>query len=156
MSGRRERVRTVIGLVLLGVAGFMIQGALVSDVDLASPAALLALLVAVGIPAGVGGWLLYDRFRIDPEAGARRERLRRETMESEVVRLAGEKGGKLTIVEIVGALGLPNDEAQAVMDSLVRRSIADIHLTDSGLIVYDFHDVRRLGEKPQSRGMLED
>lgn len=148
-------MRTLIGVVLLVIAGFMALGALVSDADLLSPEGMLALLIGVAVPGGLGGWLLFERFRTDPEAGARRERLRRETMESEVVRLAGAKQGKLTVVEVVSALGLPPEEAQTVLDSLVRRQVADIHLTDSGLIVYDFQDLRRLDEKPGSRGMLE-
>jgi hypothetical protein len=134
----------------------MALGVAASDVDLLSLEGLLGMLIAVGLPGGVGAWLLFERFRTDPSAATRRERLRAETIESEVVRLAGEKDGKLTVIEVVSALGLPPADAQVVLDSLVRRSVADIHLTDSGLIVYDFHDVRRLGEKPQSRGMLED
>lgn len=149
-------MKAAVGAFLLLVATFMFAGALVSDADLGSVEGVIATLLVVGLPAAAGGWLLYSRYRADPAADSRRERLRLETMESEVVRLAGGKDGKLTVVEVVAALGLPPGEAQSVLDSLVRRHLADIHLTDSGLIVYDFADVRRLSEKPHSRGMLED
>jgi hypothetical protein len=38
---------------------------------------------------------------------------------------------------------------------LVIRGVAEPEVTESGLLVYAFHDVRRLEEKPRSKGVLE-
>ena len=35
------------------------------------------------------------------------------------------------------------------------RELAEIEITDSGLLVYTFDDVRRLSEKESARGLLE-
>ena len=42
-----------------------------------------------------------------------------------------------------------------VRQSLVHQGIADIEVTDSGVLVYAFHDVQKLGEKSSSRDVLD-
>jgi hypothetical protein len=81
--------------------------------------------------------------------------LRQQTIEAEVLRLAGERGGRLALVEIVTELAIPSEAAQAALEGLVERELADIAVTDSGVLVYTFHDVERLSEKSRARGILE-
>ena len=40
-------------------------------------------------------------------------------------------------------------------DELIGLTHADIEITDSGLIVYAFRDVKHLGEKPHAKGVLD-
>lgn len=147
--------RTLAGTGLLVLALFMTWGFLRADVDAAAPATLAALLITVVLPTGAGLWLIAGR----GHARRREERtalLRRQTMESEVLRLAGRRGGRLTVVEVIGELALPAPEAKDVLDSLARRELAELEVTDSGVVVYAFHDVQKLHEKSRARGILDD
>jgi hypothetical protein len=71
------------------------------------------------------------------------------------LRIAQSHSGRLTIVEMVAELAIKPEEAKLAVDSLVRQEIADIEITDSGVLVYVFHDIRLLHEKPSARGILE-
>ncbi|MGQ0561731.1 MAG: hypothetical protein ACT443_07655 [Gemmatimonadota bacterium] len=86
---------------------------------------------------------------------ANKEALRRRTLGAEVLKLAAAHGGKLTIVEVAGALAITTDEAKAVLADLAREGMADFQVTDSGVLVYDLQDIRRLGDKSKARGILE-
>jgi hypothetical protein len=81
--------------------------------------------------------------------------LRSRTVEAEVLRIAKPHNGKLTIVEIVTELAITPEEAQTAVDSLVRKQVADIEVTDSGVLVYTFYDIKHLPEKQSSRNILE-
>ena len=147
------RLATGVGLLL--VALFMLVGFFNGDVDASAPATLVAVLIAIGIPAAAGAALLARHFRSGRGIDERRAQLRRQTLEAEILRLAGEHGGKLTAVEVMTALAVGQDDAQHGLDALMRRGIADIEITDSGVLVYAFRDIRLAGEKPHARGILD-
>ena len=52
---------------------------------------VLTLLVAVGIPGAAGGTLLYQHFMHGKKLSGSRDQLKRQTQESELLRLAGER-----------------------------------------------------------------
>ena len=140
------------GVALIAVAAFMLYGFLRSDASLASPTAIAALLITVALPAAGGIALLRGMGR---GRSARVERLRQQTIEAEILRLAMQQGGRLTVVEVAAALGLPSESAKAVLDSLAEREIADLEITDAGVIVYHFHEARNVGGKHSARGLLD-
>ena len=141
------------GWALIAVAGFMFIGYLGADVS--GPAAIGALLVAVALPAAAGIALIRGGGSGSGRLTARREALRRDTLQAELLRLAAQHAGRLTIVEAVAALAITPEEAKERLDALTVQGIADFEVTDSGVIVYVFHDVQRLDEKTQGRGLLE-
>jgi hypothetical protein len=142
------------GLLIL-LAIFMLAGFLNADVERAAGTTLLALLVTVALPAGAGIALLRKGAGGRKRLEERREVLRQQTLTSELVRLAGQRGGKLTAVEVVSEFAVTPDDAEAALRDLVVRGLAEPEVTESGLLVYAFHDVQRLGEKPRSKGVLE-
>jgi CRP-like cAMP-binding protein len=144
------------GSALLVLALVMLLGFFRSDADTGSFATLGALLVAVGLPALGGMALLRRRLRSHRSSGDRTERLRQQTLEAEILRLAGRHEGKLTAVEVASDLGVRVEEAKRVLDELMVRGQADIEVTDSGVLVYRFHDIEHLGEKKRTRGLLDD
>ena len=141
------------GWLLIALAAFMFVGYLRADVGGAS--ALFALLLTVVLPAAAGVALLTGRLRGGVGGGARRDELRQQTLEAELLRLAGRRAGKITIVEAVGELAVTPEEAKHALDALAVRGLADFEVTDSGVVVYVFHDVQNLGDKARSRGLLE-
>ena len=144
--------RTWGGAALLALAAFMLLGFLRSDASMTSLTTIAALIVAVGIPAAGGVALIRG---VGGGRRARVARLRDQTIEAEILRLAIQHGGKLTAVEVATALALPPESATASLDSLVQREVADLEITDRGLIVYSFHDARHAGGKHSSRGILD-
>lgn len=142
-----------VGLLLLSL--FMLLGFLNSDAALGAPATLAALLVTVALPAAGGAWLLSGHLGRGRRLAASREHLRVQTMEAEVLRLAREHAGRLTVVEVASDLAVTPETAKQVLDSLVTRQVADLEVTDSGVLVYSFYDVRHLSEKPGARGILD-
>lgn len=143
------------GGLLIALALFMLVGFLNADVERAAGTTLLALLITVALPAGAGIALLRKGAGGHRRLEERREVLRQQTLASELVRLAGQRGGKLTTVEVVSEFAVTPDEADRALRELVIRGVAEPEVTESGLLVYAFHDVRRLEEKPRSKGVLE-
>lgn len=141
------------GLLLL-LALFMLVGFLNADVDRSAGTTVLALLLTVALPAAAGVVMLRGaggRKRL----AQRREVLRQQTLAAELVRLAGQRGGKLTAVEVLAEFAVTAEEAEAALRDLAVRGVAEPEVTESGLLVYAFPDVRLLDEKPGSRGVLE-
>jgi hypothetical protein len=148
--------RLALGGGLLLVAALMLLGFLVGDADPSAPATVAAILISVGIPAATGGWLIAKHFGLGRAAEERRERLRQDTLEAEVLRMAGRYDGRLTAVEVAGELGVPAGTAKELLDALMANDLADIEITESGVLVYAFHDVQHLSEKPAAKKLLDD
>ena len=143
------------GVALLAVAAFMLLGFLRSDASLTSPTAIVAFLIAVGLPAAGGVALLRGDLRFGGKRD-RLERLRQQTIEAEILRLAMQHRGRLTAVEVSAAFALPVESAKSILDGLAEREIADLEITDAGVIVYAFHDAKHVGGKHSARGLLDD
>ena len=145
----------VSGLALIAVSLFMLLGFFSSGAPMSAPVAALTLLVAVGIPAGAGVWLLRSYVRRRGSFSRERDQLRLETHSGEIVKLATRRAGKVTVVEIVAELALDSRAAEDALLHLVEQGVAEIEITDSGVLVYAFPDVQRLDEKHRSKGILD-
>ena len=143
------------GGALLATSILMVVGFLGANVDPSAPATVVALLISAGLPAVGGGWLLAKHFGLGRQIEARKEQLRLDTIEAEVLRMAGRFKGRLTAVEVAGELAVPTGTAETVLNELMACELADIEITESGLIVYAFHDVKHLAEKADAKGLLE-
>jgi hypothetical protein len=144
--------RRWIGFGLVGLGGLMLLGFFQSSLSITAPATIGALLVAVVLPI-VGGIAMIRG--IGRGEQRRRDSLRQQTIEAEVMKLAIQQKGKLTALEVATALALPQDETKIAMDLMVEREIADIEITDEGVIVYTFDAAKRLGSKDTSKGILD-
>lgn len=143
------------GGVLLLLSMFMLLGFFRSDVALGSPTTIFALLIAVGVPAAAGTALLAGKLGHRRHLAGRKEQLRLQTLDAEILRLAGKHNGKLTLVEVVSELAVTPETAKQALDAMHTRELAEIEITESGVLVYAFHDVQRVGEKPHSKGILD-
>jgi hypothetical protein len=145
----------VFGVALLALSLFMLLGFLRSDADAGALATIGALLVTVALPAAGGIALLSAPFRRGARLAARRELLRQQTYESEILRLAAQRQGRLTAVELVTEFAITPEKANELLESLMVRQLADVEVTDSGVVVYRFHDVQHLGDKHHAKGILD-
>lgn len=148
-------MKVLVGGLLIGVALFMAIGFAVSDATRSLGTTIASLLIAVGIPAGAGLALIQSHYRNRRMLTADRAELRLQTWESELVKLAAERGGKLTVVEAVAATGLRAPQVDEAFRSLTQQGVADIDVTDSGMLVYRFPDVQLMGEKGGSKPILD-
>ncbi len=132
--------RKLGGAALLLLSAFMLYGFSRVGVGLGSATGLVALLITVVLPAAGGIALL--RGSLGGTSKTRMSQLRQQTIDAEILKLAMSRQGRLTAVEVEGALALPAGEAKASLDKLVEREVADLEITDEGVLVYTFHDAR--------------
>lgn len=140
---------------LAAVALFMLLGFLDSTAGGAG-ARIVGLLLSVGLPAVGSAALFRSYFRERDRLSGRKAQLRQQTVESEIIRLAGEHGARLTAVEVARYLTMTPEAAKDALDALAVRGQAEIEVTDAGLLVYNFYDVRHLGQKHSAKGLLDD
>ena len=146
--------RLIGGCCLIAVGLFVLLGFTQADVQ-GGLATIVALLIGAGLPVAGGAWLIAGHFGAGRVRGERREALRRETLEAEVLRLAGRHSGRLTAVEVAGELAVSPAAAEEALHALALRKVADLRITDSGVLVYVFHDVLHAPEKDQARRLLD-
>ena len=142
------------GTALIAVSLFMLLG-FFNATPVSTGAAIATLLFTVGLPAAAGAALLRAHFAAGRGLSRRREELRRQTQEAEILKLAVEQHGKLTVLEVTTRLALPATTVEELLAGLHERGVAEIEVTDSGLIVYAFPDVQKLPGKGTSRDVLE-
>ena len=107
-------------------------------------------LFAIGVTQVIFGsllWILAKKL----DAAAYLVRYRRQ--QNRVVRLARQRGGRLTVTEAAADTGLTVEEAAEILKRLADGGFVEVEITDSGLIVYRFPEVLFAHEKHWSRGV---
>ncbi len=145
--------RKIGGGVLVLIAAVMLLGFMRSSASLLSPTGLFAVLLTVGLPAYAGVALLRGALGGTPKR--RMEALRQQTIDAEILKLAMAHQGRLTEVEVASALALPAGEAKLSLNKLVEREVADLEISEEGVLVYTFHDARHFEGKGDAKGLLD-
>lgn len=143
-----------VGLALLAV--FMFFGFLNTDAAVSAGARMAALAITVVLPAAGAVLLARSHFAERSRLRGRRAELRRHATESELLRLAQGRGGKLLAVEAAMALHLSEDAVRETLDAMVAGSRAELEVTDEGNLVYTFPALLQLRDKSTARGILDD
>ncbi len=155
-SGKVRNGKAFGGGALLLVAGLMLWGFFRSGLNPWAPATLIAVLIAVVIPAAAGSYLLAIALGAGRRIAQRQEDLRLQTLEAEILRLATRKGGKLTSVEVTAELAVDKASADKALDALAVRELAEMELTDAGNLVYSFRNLENLpGQKERAKRILD-
>ncbi len=141
------------GGALIAVSLFMLLGFFNAG-PMSAGASIATLLLVVGLPAGAGIALIRGHYTSTRGFTQRRDELRRQTQEAEVLQLAQEHKGRLTVVEVATRLALPMPTVEALLGGLHERGMAEIEITDAGLIVYTFRDIQLLPGKGESKDVL--
>ena len=142
-----------VGLALLSL--FMLAGFLDSDAAVSAGARLLALGITVVLPAAGAVLLARSHFAEKSRLTGRRAELRRHATESELLRLAQGRGGKLMAVEAAMSLHLSEEAARETLDVMVAAGRAELEVTDEGNLVYTFPTLTALADKSTARGILD-
>lgn len=144
------------GIGCLSLSAFMLLGfsrADLSDQSAAVRAMTFGVGVALPMVAGVSLVCSYRRDRNRLASRVANDRLL--AIRSEVLRLAQQQQGKLTEIEVISELGVEQAVANKALTELCHQDLANLEMTDSGLVVYTFPDIQQLPQKHTSRGLLD-
>ncbi len=147
--------KRILGTLLLLFALFMLVGFLKARPDAGAAAVAGALLIGVVFPAAAGAYLWWQTFAEGAALEARKDRLRRQTLEAELLKLAERRGGKLTVVEAVAELAFDSTTVAEALGAMTASGLAEVEVSDSGVLVYAFYDLQHLDEKATARGVLD-
>lgn len=146
----------IAGAVVLALLSlFMLAGYLNTDSAASAGAMLAALLITVVLPAASAVLLVRSHFAERSRLSGRRAALARHATESEILRLAGTRGGKLMAVEAAMAMHLAEDTARETLDAMVAEGRAELEVTEGGNLVYSFPTLTQLADKRTARGILD-
>lgn len=148
-----SKIVGAVGLALLAV--FMFFGFLNTDAAVSAGARMAALAITVVLPAAGAALLARSHFAEKSRLTGRRAELRRQATESELLRLAQGRGGKLMAVEAAMALHIAEDSARQTLDGMVAGGRAELEVTDEGNLVYSFPTLAQLSDKSTARGILD-
>ena len=148
-------MKPIVGSFLIMLGLFMLMGFFASTHPRNIGADISLLLLFVVLPLGGGSYMLYSHFKAKQQLQKSKAELSEKTLDSAVLKLAMAKQGKLTAVELMTAFSLSLPEAQKTLDDLALKGLADYEVTDSGMMVYSFHDIQHLNEKGLSKDILD-
>jgi hypothetical protein len=139
--------RIVGGSVLIFIGLFMLMGFFVSDKDFSFASAAMMILLFILAPIVGGLFTIRSHFTSKEKVSKEQMKALQGAHEKEVILLAREKGGALTIPEIIAESSLNSEEAEEVMKELVVKRYADMKMTDNGVIVYEFYEIMKQREE---------
>lgn len=133
-----RKFRRFVGFAVLIFSVFCIcaaVGDLVTGGDgKTEPGVLLGLLLFF-LGTAYGGWRLFRGAR-PPKPGAagtpERER------ERVILAFAQAENGRVTVAEVATSCGLSVADAKATLDALCKQGVAELAMTDAGVLVYCF------------------
>jgi type III secretory pathway component EscV len=94
--------------------------------------------------------------------GRRRQKMRRHgsgesittdrsSIQHRIMRLAQDRGGSLTVTDVVLATGVSIKQAEETLNGMVDGFRIKMEVTDSGIVHYEFEELRRDEGKSQQR-----
>jgi peptidoglycan/LPS O-acetylase OafA/YrhL len=132
--------RILAGVFLILLSLFMLLGFLQADLPAGPAARIIFFIILVLAPALGGGALLRSWFSRRRKARERKELLGQQTLQVEILKLAGANGGALRAIDAVAELGISQEEADAALERLAVRGAAEVDITESGALVYRFDE----------------
>ena len=78
-----------------------------------------------------------------------------EKDQNRLLRLARDRGGSLSVIEAATDLRLTVDKTETMLRELAARGYAEVRVSESGLLVYHFHEIERADEKHHAKPVDE-
>ena len=136
---------------LLGLAGLVVAlfGALFFTIAVTEVATggdgktslgvYVGLVVFLGLTTAAGAWLAWTRlWRAPGRAGHRPPPMSDAEREQRILDLAERQGGRVTVAEVASRCDLTVDASKAALDQLVLHNIAELQVSERGVVVYAF------------------
>jgi hypothetical protein len=74
---------------------------------------------------------------------------------AELLRLAEQRAGSLTVPEVMAQLDLSKQEAERGLERLCQQGLADYRVSESGVMVYHVGELIDREEKARAKGVLD-
>lgn len=148
-------MKSIGGWLLIALSCFMLLGFFNSTTPHPIGVTIFTFLIAIILPMVGGILMLYSVRENNKNISQGKSSLAQKTLDAEILKFAQQNDGQLTVVEVAAQFALGTSEAEEVLDQLAQRGLADYQVTDSGLMVYSFTDVRHLHEKSQAKRVLD-
>jgi len=139
-------LKGTLGLTLYGSSTLVVSGVLFY---FSWKLGLAALLVLSGLLPLAGSIYLLWRV-LQPQHAPRLWRYK--AREAAVLQLAQRLGGRLTVGDVALGTALTLQQAEAILNELVRKGYADLQLSPSGMLVYHCLSNPMTPTKPRLRG----
>ena len=136
-------------LIFFGL--FMLLGFFASTSPSTFMVSAMLLVLMVFAPVLAGALLIRSHFRTKEQIAMEARKNLLASREKEVLRLAKQKGGELTIAEIVSDTSMNAEEADEIMRELVVKRYVDMKITDQGSVIYEFFELRP--SEPEDRSL---
>lgn len=143
------------GIALMILGGIMALGFTQASLSQGPLVILLSLCITVFLPLGGGFYLLKQSNTQNKSLTASKSQLAQKTLQAEILRLAAQRQGRLTVLEVTQAFVLSPEQAESALDALALEKVAEHQLTDDGLLVYTFPEVQQLAHKNQAKAIEE-
>lgn len=150
MSGWGRGLRMALGLLLMAGGGMFVVMAvagLVGAGDGKTPPGVLVALLVLFSGVVYGGLLLFRSGRRAAQAAARSGA---EDLERRVLDFARANDGRVTLAEVAEACDVPVLTVKTLLDTLVKHGVADLTMTDQGVLVYRFSGFLSADEKAKA------
>jgi hypothetical protein len=141
--------RIVGGSVLIFIGLFMLLGFFASTKESSLAVNTIMMLLFVLAPIVGGIFTIRSHFTSQQKESEEQKKALQKAHEKEIILLAQQKGGSLTIPEIIAESSLDSDDAEKVMEELVIKGYADMKTTDTGVIVYEFYEIIKQKEEAE-------
>jgi hypothetical protein len=98
----------------------------------------LLIPAAIIITIGIYRLLASSSHRREPNG----RKVRKMSLQDQVIQLAFRKGGLLTVTDVVAETGLTFKKAEKALNEMVDFSRVNMRVSDSGIVVYEFVEIR--------------
>jgi len=107
---------------------------------------LLGMTVACGaVPLIIAGWMFYNLTRRKNRHKAELE----QWLETNILRFAAVQKGKITAEETAMQFSISVSQAKSVLESLVVKNVAELRVSDSGVLVYEIRGLNEDKERTE-------
>ena len=138
-----EIVLLLIGLASILFGAIFIVGGLANVADPPEGGSVSTFLVATlffGVVPLVAGIWLCLRLRRSAKRRAR------ESGERMILKLAQERGGRLTVADVAMNTDLSSEQAKSLLDQCNLDRLAEMGVSESGVVVYTFRGMSPAGD----------
>ena len=140
-------IKSIIGGILIAFGAFLLLGFVINVTQEGITAGGIAAILILGVaPIAGGGMLIRSHFKRKQKTLLDQKQALQAKQETEIFRLAQQKGGRLSIPDIVAGTSLSTIEADQIMRTMAEKGYASIQVTDSGIIIYEFYEIAHRNE----------
>ncbi|MBM7604381.1 hypothetical protein JOC75_002354 [Metabacillus crassostreae] len=137
-----------ITLFLISIISFI---AISSDLKSEGYGLIIIMYIFFGILPGLGGFFLC-KWSIKAE---KVKRSKYEELENTIFKVAENRGGCLTPIELAMDTDLTLEEAKALLEKWALNGYVTIKVSEGGALIYDFKGITTETEKQTAKGVSE-